>query len=77
MYKWNNVLIQMCVIDISPGGQPAARHFARSASLRPIRPTGAIVNLTTIKAIVIKSKNYLNFIHHQKLFSTIRWEFPL
>lgn len=62
---------------VMPGGHRGGCRFARFASLRPRRPTGAIVNLTTIKAIVIKSKNYLNFIHHQKPFSTIRWEFPL
>lgn len=58
-------------------GGAASRRFARFASLHPIRPTESIVNLTTIKAIVIKSKNYLNFIHNQKPFSTILWEFPL
>lgn len=80
IWKRNNVLIQMYVIDISPGGQPR-----RPDVLQDLPPFtqfalplyDAIVNLTTIKAIVIKSKNYLNYIHYQKLFSTFRWEFPL
>lgn len=70
----------MCVIDISPGGQRQKvdglqdlRPFARLA----LPTTEAIVSLTTIKAIVIKSKNDLNYIHHQKLLLTIRWELPL
>lgn len=50
----------------SVGGEPTV-----CKRLPSCRPTDAIVNLTTIKAIVIKSKNYLNYIHHQKLFSTI------